>query len=298
MGQGEWDAVAGLITRSTNEWYESKGLGKIFHGEESDQRIFCEVYEALDPGCCLVMEDDKGELMGSCFYHPRETHVSLGIMNVSPDHFGKGVAGKLLREVIALAEERDLPVRLVSSAMNLDSFSLYNRHGFVPRAVYQDLLIEVPEKGVSLGGGVTVREAEREDVSLIAALENDLAGIDREKDWGYFFENENGCWHVSVAVNGDGWICGVLASICHPASKIIGPGVARDAEVMRSLIEAELNHRAGETMLLIVPAVENELIRELYQIGARNCELHFAQCRGEWVEPKGVVMPSFLPETA
>jgi hypothetical protein len=30
--------------------------------------------------------------MGSCYYRARETHVSLGIMNVHPNHFGKGVA--------------------------------------------------------------------------------------------------------------------------------------------------------------------------------------------------------------
>ena len=36
---------------------------------------------------------------------------------------------------------------LISSAMNLDSFSLYNRVGFRPRMVFQDTLLSVPETG-------------------------------------------------------------------------------------------------------------------------------------------------------
>jgi hypothetical protein len=36
----------------------------------------------------------------------------------------------------------------------------------------------------------------------------------------------------------------------------------------------------------------------LYYWGARNCEIHFAQVRGEYWSPSGVVMPTFMPETA
>ena len=86
-------------------------------------RIFPETYEALDPGCCLVAESG-GKLIGSCFYHPRESHVAIGIMNAAQGSTGKGVAKALLDEVIRRAG--DLPIRLVSSAMNLDSlFTLY-----------------------------------------------------------------------------------------------------------------------------------------------------------------------------
>ena len=35
----------------------------------------------------------------------------------------------------------------------------------------------------------------------------------------------------------------------------------------------------------------------LYALGAKNCELHFAQVRGAWTAPAGVVMPTFMPET-
>ena len=93
----EWMAVAELIHVSTNAWYEANLNRSIFQRDDaSGCLVFPEVYEALDPGCCLVAEEEDGRLMGSCFYHPRETHVSLGIMNAHPDFAGRGVARALL----------------------------------------------------------------------------------------------------------------------------------------------------------------------------------------------------------
>ena len=54
MKTDEWDAVAELIHESTNSWYVASGKSPIFTGPTSDARLFCEVYEALDPGCCLL----------------------------------------------------------------------------------------------------------------------------------------------------------------------------------------------------------------------------------------------------
>ena len=62
-------------------------------------------------------------------------------MNVHPNHFGRSVAGRLLRHIIEVADAKQQPLRLVSSAMNLDSFSLYTRAGFVPQAAYQDMIL-------------------------------------------------------------------------------------------------------------------------------------------------------------
>ena len=106
MRPDEIDQVASLIHASTNDWYQSHGLGKIFQGPPSDCRLFCEVYEDLDPGNCLVAEaDETGQLLGSCFFHPRETHSSLGIMNSHPDAAGKGVAKAILDRIIEMADE-------------------------------------------------------------------------------------------------------------------------------------------------------------------------------------------------
>lgn len=123
-----------LIHSSTNQWYqENLNRGCFPDPDPLSCRIFPEIYEALDPGCCLIAEIE-GEIAGSCFYHPRETHVSLGIMNAAPKFSGQRVARTLLDEVISRAEGK--PVRLVSSALNLDPYFLYTRKGFTLHSLY------------------------------------------------------------------------------------------------------------------------------------------------------------------
>ncbi|MFH1267282.1 MAG: N-acetyltransferase, partial [Planctomycetota bacterium] len=77
--------VAELICVSINYWYQLHGMPKIFTGGPDATTIFFDVYESLDPGCGVVAQNERTErLMGSCFFHPRQHHVSLGIMNVHP----------------------------------------------------------------------------------------------------------------------------------------------------------------------------------------------------------------------
>jgi GNAT superfamily N-acetyltransferase len=300
MRPDEWDRVAELICHSTNRWYQAGNKPAIFPHGPASCRLFCEVYEDLDPGCCVVAEDTAGgELLGSCFYHPRETHVSLGIMNAHPDAFNRGVAGKLLRYIIDVAERAGKPVRLVSSAMNLDSFSLYNRNGFVPRKLFQDMYVPSPDRlPATVPGFERVRQATLADVPAIVALEEQLAHIRREKDYRYFIENRRGVWHTSVYESPSGGIDGYLVSVAHPGSNMLGPGAMRTEQQAAALILNELRQRAGATPVLLAPVEAVSLVNLLYAWGARNCEIHFAQVRGEYEASSGVVMPTFMPETA
>ena len=300
MAEADWDEVSQLIYDSTNGRYQRRGLDQIFQNGPESTRLFCEVYEALDPGCCVIaIESEGSRIAGSCFFHPRKTHVSFGIMNVHPECFGMGIASQLLHYVVEYAERLSLPVRLVSSAMNLDSFSLYNRAGFVPRSVYQDMLIAVPENGLAWRPEwmSRVRRAELADVSQLVELEMAVNHISREKDFRHFIENQQGIWHMSVLEDERGELQGFLVSVNHPGSNMLGPGIARDADVAAALIASELDHHRGRAPVFLVPTDEAGLVRQLYDAGARNCELHLGQVRGEYVAPEGVVMPTFMPET-
>ncbi|NNM31351.1 MAG: GNAT family N-acetyltransferase, partial [Akkermansiaceae bacterium] len=255
------------------------------------------VYEDLDPGCCLVaVHKGNGMIIGSCFYHPRETHVSLGIMNVHPNYFGDGIASLLLENVIGYAEAQGLPLRLVSSALNLDSYSLYTRSGFVPFALFQDMYFPPGSSLPAPGGGGGVRPAGPEDVDAMVALEEELTGIRRGKDYRHFIGNEAGIWSVSMR-NGDAGLEGFLCSVNHPGSRMLGPGVMRNTEAALALIGSELRRFGEETPVFLVPAAAKDLVNRLYAHGARNCELHVAQCHGEFREPGGILMPTFMPET-
>ena len=76
------------------------------------------------------------------------SYVSLGIMNAHPNYFAQGVARGLLAHIIKVAEGLDTPIRRLSSALNIDSFPLYTRAGFVPRCVYHDIALTVLEEGI------------------------------------------------------------------------------------------------------------------------------------------------------
>jgi len=297
----EWSAVAALICESTNAWYMAHGKPAIFTGPIEATLLFPQVYETLDPGCCLVaVEPNGGALLGSCFYHPRETHVALGIMNVAPAAFGSGIAGKLLRAITDIADSRGLHVRLVSSAQNLDSYSLYTRQGFTPRALFQDMLLPVPEHGLpprAAPPGLLLRPAATDDIPAIVELESELVGIVREKDYRYFLANALGCWQISVATDAAGKLAGFLAAVNHPGSCLLGPGVQRDEATALALIYYALNRQRNWSPVFLIPAAAGNLVSELYALGAKNLELHVLQVRGSCPAIGGIIMPTFMPET-
>lgn len=300
MRRDEWEDVAELIHESTNAWYVANGKKPIFNGPPSDAMLFCEVYEALDPGHCLVAESSSDHrIAASCFYHPRPTHLSLGIMNVHPDFFGQGLAGALLSRIIEFAKARELPVRLVSSAQNLDSFSLYTRKGFVPFLSFQDLYIEIPENGPDFASSDQpfIEEASMKDLAEMVELERELSGIERSKDYAYFIANELGIWRTLTYRDEDSRLLGFLSSVNHPGSRMIGPGVARTEEIAVALLAKQLDGFRGRCPVFLLPVTASHAVRTAYSWGAKNCEIHFAQCLGRYQPPKGVVFPTFMPET-
>ena len=298
----DYAAVKDLIFDSTNDWYQKNFKKNVFGGNSDACGIFIDVYESLDPGCCVVAEDLKtGKLAGSCFFHPRETHLALGIMNAHPDYFGMGVAKMILKEILSIASEKKLPVRLVSSAMNLDSFSLYTKVGFVPQMTFQDMTLNVPLSGLEQEppeGTHSVRDATLDDVCAIADLEFELNGIRREKDYEFFTINDSGHWGVSVFESANGKIEGFLCSVNSDGSKMLGPGVMRQAQHAESLIYHELDKRhRGNSPVFLIPVNQGGLVKSLYGWGARNCEMHLCQVLGDCPPMNGVTMPTFMPET-
>jgi len=302
----QWREIAHLIYHSTNAWYEKNRGFKAFSAEPDCGLLFPRTYAALDgPENTLVAWDsDENRIVGSCFVHPRATHISLGILNVHPDAFGKHVAPKLMAHIVELARAANKPLRLVSSAMNLDSFSVYSRLGFIPYEVYQDVMVPnfQPSK-IQLSDEVQalvarVREAVPADVPGIVALEAEQTGLEHAQDYTYFIQNVDGIWKTWVLEDADGKISGVLGSVCDPGSCMLGPGVMTDENRMLALIYTALSKRAeqGATPIFLVPTKCSEAVRTLYSWGARNTEIHVGQCLGGCDAPKGIVMPTFMPE--
>jgi GNAT superfamily N-acetyltransferase len=300
MQKSDRAELAELICLSTNTWYQIHGRPRLFSRGPESAALFFDVYETLDPGCGVVATSpSSGRLAGCCFYHPRPAHVSLGIMTVHPNYFGCGVAKALLQYIIDYAQEQQKPLRLVSSAMNLDSFSLYNRAGFVPHIVFQDLFLAVPAEGLPFrtAGDPHVRPAAMADVPAIDRLETELVGISRPQDYRYFLENRDGLWHLSVWLDDRGELGGFLGSLNHPGFTMLGPGLASTPEQAAALLLAELNQCRGRTVVFLVPAQCTPLAQQAYQWGARNYEIHLGQARGPCQPVRGIPIPTFLPES-
>jgi len=294
-------AYCDMLKRSFNTWYWNHGWGQdYFQCATEELAVFFDIYNAISPGHSVAAIDpESGRLMGACFYHPREHHVSLGIMSVDPDYFGRGVGKSLVRHITDFADtEGYRSLRLVGSAINMDSFSLYNRAGFAPRQSYHDMVITVPSTGPH--GSLPkekVRYATPADIPAIAALEMEISGISREGDYRYCIGDPGGRLHASVVENADGAIEGFAVSILHPALNMIGPAFARTEAQMLALIHNELPRFAGSGVLLVIPMDKRELVLTLYDWGARNVETHLFQVRGHFHGFHGVNLPSFLPET-
>jgi GNAT superfamily N-acetyltransferase len=294
-------AVAALICLSTSVWYEIHFGIRRFTGGPQTTELHYDVYHALPGSSGIVAVDNySGTVIGSCFVHVRPTHVSLGIMNVHPSYGGRGIGSALLKNIIATAEELGKPLHLVSSAMNLDSFSLYNRQGFVPYCIYQDMRFQVPVEGyqVQLPASRRVRKAELSDLPAIVELERQLTGLERPDDYRHLIANPEGIWSLSVCEAADGSaLDGVLGSVYHPASNMIGPGCARDSDTAAALLLAELNQHPGRGPVLLLPCSSLELRSFAYSLGGKNIEVHVAQSRGELPTLRGLTFPTFLPET-
>jgi len=258
-------------------------------------RTVVEVYHALDPGCCVVALDEAGALIGSAFFHPRETHVGVGVVSVHPSAFGRGVARAMMEEIIRIAGR--LPLRLVSSAMNLDSFSLYTRLGFVPQATLQALTLDVPAEGLP-GPSTPLRAATMADVSAIADFELRLNGVRKERDYRFFVENASGDWRLTVLEKPGGGLAGFLAASAHASGAHLGPGVAEDEAAMQALVHGTLDSQfRGRRVVWLVPVQCSGLVRQAYAWGARNRETHLFNVLGDAPPMRGVTIPTFLPES-
>jgi GNAT superfamily N-acetyltransferase len=295
--------VAELIYASINVWYRDNGHPEIrFQGDPSVTEVYFETYEALAPGANVVaVNPASGRIMGSCFFHPRPTHVGLGIMNVHPNYFGAGVGKALLVHVCDFTDSNDYrALRLTSSALNLDSFALYNRAGFVPRLAYQDMWVAVPEGGLGASppGRDRVRVASPADAAAMEALELEISGVSRGPDYAHTIENAQGFWDTAVIEGPSGDIDGYLISSGHAAMNIMGPLVARTEEDAIALLSHALDLYGGRAPLALVPVERRKIVDQMYAWGARNSELHFCQVRGEFQPFRGVSMPTFMLETA
>ena len=291
-----------MLYTSFNAWYWKHGWGKDYFGcKPQETSIFFDIYNDLTPGHSIaVFDNNTKRMMGACFYHPREYHVSLGIMSVHPDYWRRGVGKAMVDHIIRFTQENNYKsCRLVGSAINMNSFSLYNRSGFIPRVVHNDMVINVSADNqyARVSGEDRVRDAVIDDVAGMGELEMEVSAIRREMDYRYAIENPRRVLHASVYENDQQGIDGFMISVKHAALNMMGPCVARTEEIALALIRNELERFTGTWVLFVVPVEKRKMVEQLYKWGAVNVETHLNPARGAFQPFNGVTMPTFLPDT-
>lgn len=131
----------------------------------------------------LVAEQD-GDVVGSAFADERGRIVGIGPVTVAPDVQGGGVGRTLMESLLHRCAERDVAdVRLVQTAYNYRSLSLYAKLGFVvrePLSVFQG----TTTPAVAPSGDVRV--ATGKDIEMCDDLCQRVHGHDRHGelcDW-------------------------------------------------------------------------------------------------------------------
>ena len=107
LPEGLDEAVARLIHCSLVRWDE-KNLrqGARFGDRTEPFLLFPQVYGRLDSGEALAAFEGDGmgaeDLMGVCFVHERETHVTLGIVVADLDRAGRGAVRAMTQAALDL----------------------------------------------------------------------------------------------------------------------------------------------------------------------------------------------------
>ena len=285
---------------SGNYWNAAHGMGKAFSEPESAAFQF-DVYKKLDVEDLgfVAIDEETGAMAGLCFMHARPTHVSLGTLNIHPNWFGRGVARGLVNRIIDFAESYGKPVRLISSASNIDSYALYNRAGFEPILTYQQMYMDVPADGlISRTNTRRSSAARRRPTSPPWRRWNaNFRELIEHKTTNTSFATKTACGTVGLRI-AEGEIDGFLCSIDHPLGNwMLGPGTARDDNPAAALVLTELKRTPGRRVLFLYPQNRTSLTAQAYSWGAKVMEIQMQQVLGLAKPMEGLNFPAFVPET-
>lgn len=230
------------------------------------------------PHITSVVAEADGRILGSNFLWETDAIFGVGPITVRPDAEG-GVGRALMESVLRRSEERAAPgVRLVQSAFNGRSMSLYTKLGFDIREPLVVMNGNVAPINIP---GYTVRRTITDDLAACDELCRGVHGFDRHNE-------------LAAAVKqGSARVVEHLARITGYATDIgfFAHAVAETNRDLMALIGA------AETITgpgLLLPSRNGEVFRWCLSRGLRYVEPLSLMSRGLYNEPKGAFLPSIL----
>lgn len=231
-----------------------------------------------DPAFYCVVAESEGRLLGSNCLDERSPHVAgIGPITVTPETQEKDIGRALMRDVLRRAEEKNYPaVRLVQSAFNNRSLSLYTKLGFEvrePLALMNGPALNHREPGFE------VRPCTENDLDACDRLCRDVHGHDRRTELSQMVSAG-----AAQVVEHGGRIVG-----CCSILGFMGFAVAESNLALQALIGAAREF-AGPGFL--VPTRNSALFRWCLEQGLRVIEPLNLMSLGLYNEPKGAFLPS------
>jgi hypothetical protein len=199
-------------------------------------------------------------------------------------HQGRGL-GKLVME--ALLEKAEASgyqsVRLLQSAYNRVSFSLYARLGFDVKDGIATLRGR-PVEGERPSG--EVRESASSDLDALDELSLEVLGFRRRGDIDL-----SGRFAPPLVVERQGRIVGFTCQFVTPSGVLLGPAVARDEQALRDLILGAARS-APVGLMVPLPVSSSSVLRWALGGGFAISELGTLMVRGTYERPAGAYVPS------
>lgn len=235
-------------------------------------------------GFASFLACEGGEPVAVNFLDERNEIAGVGPVAVSVRHQGRGL-GRLVME--ALLERTEATgyqsVRLLQSAYNCVSFSLYTRLGFDVKDGIATLRGR-PAEGERPSG--EVRDGTPADLDALDELSLEVVGFRRRGD----IEISRSL-APPLVVERQGRIAGFTCWFPTPGGTLLAPAVARDEQALRDLI---LGAARSTTVGLIVPLPLSyaSVLRWALDGGFTVSELSTLMVRGSYERPAGAYLPS------
>ncbi len=229
----------------------------------------------------LLTEGDRP--IACNFGDERDEIVGVGPVAVAVDQQGRGLGRRVMEALLERADERGFrSVRLIQSAYNMQSFSLYHKLGFNVTEALALVQGRPPEDASPHG---TTRDYGAADVDACDRLHHEVMGYGRRNDLEAMAR-----FAPPVVIERDGAVAGYLTRF--PGEEVtVTHGVARDEQALRDLIIGTAR-AASEQLVLFIPTSQAATLRWALANGFRLRELNTYMVRGEYEPPSGAWIPA------
>lgn len=215
---------------------------------------------------------DGGQVIGTSMWWPGEdNHATLGMIIVAPERQGQGLGRRLMDK--ALSEIGSSQVRLNATR---EGMPLYAKLGFAEiDKVEQHQGVPVLPDVESGSNAALLRPMAQDDLAAIAALDEGESGRSREGMLQALAQVGKG-----LVAEHDGQLLGYALARPFGRGHVIGPVVARDEQLARSLVRAWVE-KLGEDFVRIDVRAAGGLSDWLASHGLLKVDEVFTMARGE-----------------